>query len=441
MKLIISMVGLLLCCTVVFAQDAFNFTTKKKKVGIPFQLVNNLIIFPIKVNGVQLNFLLDTGVEETILFSLEENDEVQLYETEKIMLKGLGNQDAVEGLKSKNNTLSINGLESKNQEVLVILDETFNFSSSLGVVVNGIIGYHFFENNFVKIDYLRKKIFLYNPLKLDKKKITQRYKACSITIEKRKPYISSMVRIMEQPIQAKLLLDTGNSDAIWLFQNKSSNISVPEKNFEDFLGRGFSGDIFGKKARVSDFSIESFEFNDPLVAFPDTLSIKNVKMVDKRLGSIGGEIFRRFSVIFDYLDNTIYLQKNENYDAPFHYNMSGIVLHHTGVKWVQGNKIKDNPGSNTVKIDFGDETPIELKYKFELMPVYEIVSIRKDSPADRIGLKKGDVLLAINGIESYKYSLQDINEILKSQEGRNIIIEVERKNVPMKYKFKLETIL
>ncbi|MGK4567659.1 PDZ domain-containing protein [Flavobacterium sp. 3HN19-14] len=422
------------------AQDAFIFTSNKKKVAIPFELVNNLIIFPIEVNGIKLNFLLDTGVEETILFSLRENDEVQLYNTERIMLRGLGTQDAVEGLKSKKNTLSLHGLECKNQEILVILDETFNFSSSLGVVVNGIIGYHFFENNFVKIDYIRKKLYVYNPRKLDKEKIINGYKSYPITIEKCKPYISSEVGMNEQPIPAKLLLDTGNSDAVWLFQNRSSAIAVPEKNFEDFLGRGFSGDIFGKKARIYNFAISNFEFEKPLVAFPDTLSIKNVKMVDKRLGSIGGEIFRRFSVVFDYKEKQLYLRKNKDFDDPFHYNMSGIVLHHAGLQWVQAERIDNNSSANTVKIDFGS-APLEMKYKFELKPVYEIVSVRKNSPADKIGLKSGDVLIAINGVQSYKYSLQDINEILKSEAGRNIVLEVDRKSTVIKYKFRLENIL
>jgi hypothetical protein len=39
------------------------------KVKIPF-LINNLVFIPINVNGVE--FLLDSGVKETILFSLEE---------------------------------------------------------------------------------------------------------------------------------------------------------------------------------------------------------------------------------------------------------------------------------------------------------------------------------------------------------------------------------
>lgn len=55
-----------------FGQDAFEFADGNKKVSIPFKLINNLIFIPIKVNGIELNFLLDSGVEETILFSLED---------------------------------------------------------------------------------------------------------------------------------------------------------------------------------------------------------------------------------------------------------------------------------------------------------------------------------------------------------------------------------
>jgi uncharacterized protein YprB with RNaseH-like and TPR domain len=43
--------------------------------------------------------LLDSGVKETILFSLEEKNEISLKNIEKITL-GLGSEDAIEGLKS-----------------------------------------------------------------------------------------------------------------------------------------------------------------------------------------------------------------------------------------------------------------------------------------------------------------------------------------------------
>jgi hypothetical protein len=81
------------------------------KVKIPFQLINNLVFIPINVNGVELTFLLDSGVKETILFSLEEKMKLAL----KILknFSGLGSEDAIEGLKSAGNLLE-EGMESIN---------------------------------------------------------------------------------------------------------------------------------------------------------------------------------------------------------------------------------------------------------------------------------------------------------------------------------------
>jgi hypothetical protein len=39
-----------------------------------------------------------------------------------------------------------------------------------------------------------------------------------------------------------------------------------------------------------------FEFNNPVVAFPDSVSIKNVNMVVDRKGSVG-EVMKRFTVV------------------------------------------------------------------------------------------------------------------------------------------------
>ncbi|SHL85629.1 aspartyl protease family protein [Chryseobacterium polytrichastri] len=70
------------------AQNSFEIKNVKKTV-IPFKFINNLIFIPVTINGVELNFLLDTGVAETVLFSLE-NKDIQLSNIEKIKFSGLG---------------------------------------------------------------------------------------------------------------------------------------------------------------------------------------------------------------------------------------------------------------------------------------------------------------------------------------------------------------
>ncbi|HKO77809.1 MAG TPA: PDZ domain-containing protein [Flavobacterium sp.] len=434
---------LLISIMPVFAQDDFVFDKGIEKVTVPMVLINNLIFIPIKVNGVELNFLLDTGVEETILFSLEDNPDVNFYNTEKITLRGLGSEEAIEGLKTTNNILELNGLTSHHQLIYVILDQSFNLSSQIGIPVNGIIGYQFFKDNLVRVDYASKKITIYKNEEEQRRKIEKKFSEIPITIEKFKPYLMGNVVMNKSAVDVKLLIDIGNSDSIWLFQNLSEQIKVPTKNFEDFLGKGFSGDIEGKRARISEFSFDKYDFKSPIVAFPDSSSIKSVRMVQNRVGSVGGEILKRFSVIFDYKNEKLYLKKNSNFNEPFTYNKSGIEIKHNGLQWVQETvKLETVPLSGTVTFDIsGKNITNDFKYKFQLKPKYEIANIRKKSPAADSGLLVGDVIISINKSPAYRYSLQKLNEMFKSDEDKWIYLEVERNNQILKFAFQLHDIL
>ena len=424
------------------AQEGFLFEKSKNKVSMPFQLINNLVFIPIKVNGVELNFLLDSGVEETILFSLEEKKEVRFFNAEKIFLRGLGGQDAVEGLKSTNNILEFSTMKYKSHMLYIILDPEFNLSSHVGIPVNGIIGFQFFRNNLIKINYQKKRIVVYKENEAFRKNIRKRFVSVPITIEKSKPYIKSNVFQEDTEIPVKLLIDTGNSDAIWLFEGRSDLLKVPIKNFNDFLGRGFSGDVEGKRARIEKFQMGDFIFNNPIAAFPDSISIRNVTMVPDRMGSVGGEIMRRFTVIFDYNEQQLYFKKNSDYQAPFSYNKSGVEIQHNGLQWVQETvRLGTVPLGTRFNESGGVSVTTNFKYKFQLKPIYEVANVRKNSAAEKVGLQKGDIIIKINDNIPYQYSLQEINFLFKSLEDKWINIEIERESQILKFRFKLDDIL
>jgi hypothetical protein len=439
---------IILCFLFIYAlpilgQEGFLFEKNVDKVVIPFKFINNLIFIPIKVNGVELNFLLDSGVEETILFSMEEKKEVSFSNVEKITLRGLGQEESIEGLKSNNNTLEIKGLKSTDHLLYIVLDQSFNLSSHIGIPVNGIIGYNFLKTNLVEINYPKKQILIYSDTEKNRKKINRKFQTIPITVERSKPYISSSVVINSIEIPVKLLIDIGNSDAIWLFENVKKSIKIPSKNFEDYLGKGFSGDVEGKRAQISKFTISKFEFFNPVVAFPDSTSIKNVRMVKDRAGSVGSEILKRFFVVFDYPNQKIFLRKNGDFNAPFGYNKSGVELQHYGLQWVQ-----ETVRLETVPLVKSDNAVLNqndaennFKYKFVLKPIYLITSVRKNSPAAISGLQKGDILVSIDGNPAYRYSLDKINALLKSEEEKWITFEVDRNNQRLKFKFKLLNVL
>jgi len=425
-----------------FAQLGFQFDKGITKTKFHFKLINNLVFVPIKVNGIELNFLLDTGVSETILFSLEDKKEVRFFNSEKITLRGLGNQTDVEGLKSTDNNLEISGLKRGGHMLYIVLDPKFNLSSYIGIPVNGIIGYQFFRDNLVKINYRRKKITVYKDNLKNRGIVEKNFIKIPMSVEKSKPYIEGKVTLDDQEIPVKLLVDIGNSDAVWLFENRSEFIKVPLKNFDDFLGKGFSGDIYGKRARIQKFQMGDFDFTKLVSAFPDSVSIKSVTMVADRMGSVGGEIMKRFNVVFDYQQQQLYLKKNSNYSAAFGYNRSGVDIQHNGLQWVQ-----ETVPMQTVSVgsSFGAagsyNTRSNFKYKFNLKSVYEIANVRKNSSAAKAGLREGDIILTINGVTTHRYSLQDINSFFKSDNEKWITLEIERESQILKFALKFDDIL
>lgn len=167
-------------------------------------------------------------------------------------------------------------------------------------------------------------------------------------------------------------------------------------------------------------------------------------MVQNRMGSVGGGILKRFSVVFDYKNEKLYLKKNSGFSESFTYNKSGIEVQHHGLQWVQETvKLETIPISRGgVTFDSnGEKVTDNFKYKFNLKPIYEISNVRRKSPAEQCGLKVGDVIISINKALVYHYSLQKINEMFRSEEDKWIYLEIERNNQVLKFAFQLQDIL
>jgi hypothetical protein len=417
------------------AQNSFEIQSEKKTV-IPFKFINNLIFIPVNINGANLTFLLDTGVAETSIFSLE-NQDLKLDNLEKIRFSGLGGTKSIDGFRSDNNIARV-GKDYVNYTLTLffIVDQEFNISAHVGIPVNGIIGYHFFKDHPVLIDYSSKKITIYNDEELFKKKI-KKFDELPISIEKSKPYILADVEMTNERKSSKLLIDLGNSDPIWLFPALIKDFVYNRPNIDDFLGRGFNGDIYGKRSRIHNFYLGRFQFEKPLTAMPDEYSIQHVNLVEGRKGSIGGDILRRFTVAFDYPSKKMYLRKNRNFDDPFHFNMSGLDFRQDGLEWTKD--IVNLPTKNRDNASSGVEIlNNSLQYNFVLKPIFSIAGVRKDSPAHKAGIKKDDKLISINGKKTADMTMEQIMELMKSAEGKTINMMIQRKAQEMTLSFTLE---
>lgn len=420
-------------------QKGFHWNSDKSKIDIPFQHVYNLVIIPVEINGVKLSMLLDTGAESSLIFSLPENDSIEFYNPKKIHVKGLGSEEIIEALQSENNNIKISGYEDDKFPLLIVLNQNVNFSSRLGIPVNGILGYSFFKHNIVEINYQKKIVTIHKERDFLAKKKIKKYLKHPISIINQRPYIDVESKIDSDTLNLKLLIDIGLGDGLWLFEDeriKSGNVF-----FEDVLGRGLSGEIIGKKSRIKTVKIANFRLNEPLVSYPYRMYLPRIGIIQGRNGSVGGEILSRFNIIIDYKEKFIYLKKNSRFGKPFNYNMSGIEIEHNGIEYVQETlKMETSPnyGEQQGEVIYKAS---DFKYKFSLKPVFQIATVRKDSPAALVGILPGDKIVKINKKSIHQYTIQKINELLQSEDGKWVRIDIERKSKPMEFKFQLKKIL
>lgn len=421
------------------AQTGFQILDNKKKIEIPFKQINNLAFIDLKINEVNLTFLLDTGVAETILFSLE-NKDISFENVEKINFTGLGGSTYVEGIKSTKNTLKLNKeFIDKDHTIYIVLDEEFNFSSHVGIPVNGIIGYHFFKNQLIKIDFERHIITVYNEKFFNEKKL-KKFEKLPISIEGQKPYLVTEVQQSKDFFPAKMLVDLGNSDALWLFPNRIPHFNYNRPNIDDFLGRGFNGDIYGKRSRIHAVKLGKSTLNEPIASMPSEESVKSMNFAKGRIGSIGSDILKRFTIVFDYPNNNLYIKKSKTVKDPFKFNMSGLDIKHDGMKWESDLVKVDTPKpKESSKNDINVYNAVsDFQYKFILKPEYSVAGVRENSPAYFAEIKKGDKLLEINGKKTSDMTLQHINEIFLSEENRKIKIKLLRNSVTLLKEFVLK---
>ncbi|NLP56960.1 PDZ domain-containing protein [Lutibacter sp. B1] len=405
--------------------------------------MHNLIVFPIEVNGKELNFILDSGVGVTVLFNLNPNDSIPLKNIKKIKLQGLGSEEPVDAIFSDNNFFKFNKIAGFNQKLYVIFDDSFDLSSKLGITIHGIIGYEILKDFVVNINYTSKRITFYNP-EYYKYKDCSKCEVLKIEFNRLKPYVDVGVKLDQTSNEittVKLLIDSGGSDAMWLFENSHPDILPPTKFFHDYLGEGLSGSIYGKRSFIEALYIGKYELIRPTISYPDSISTAFARRFEERNGSIGANILKRFNVTFDYNNNKIFLKKGRGFKDPFRYNMSGIELAYNGKILVEEEdktsfSLGDDQGNSQQK-----KIILDYNYKYTFKPSYIIQNLRVGSPAYNAGLQKGDIVIKIDGKYTYDMKLEDIVEKFYQKENKKVTLVVERYGQDYEYHFKLKDML
>ncbi|MGA9324871.1 MAG: aspartyl protease family protein [Salegentibacter sp.] len=443
MKKLIFSLALLIFSGYLAGQGSFSIENRKDYFKQRFELVSDLVLLPVEVNGVELTFLLDTGINSTLIFSLDSVDSLEIKNASAIYLSGLGAGKPRRAIKSLGNSIRVGDALGTGQTLYILTGEVQGIAQRLGVPVNGIIGYDFFKDFIVSFNYPREFMKVYTP-EAYKYRRCRRCVDLPLTFNRNKPYLDAVMEMPgEKEVETNLLVDSGSGDAVWLFQNDEKRIEVPEKSFKDFLGFGISGSVYGDRSRISKLALGKHELKEVTVSFPDTLYLRQMAAFAKRDGSLGAQVLRRFNPVIDYPNKRIRLKPNRYFNDPFEYNMSGVVVEHHGRRLVE-DKEMGRDLSFSIEDDDKPGIPVfrsSYRVKFTLAPRYQIAEVRPSSPAAEAGLKKGDVIVTINGRPVHRFSLDKITEMFSSREGRKIKLEIERQGEELEFEFRLRKIL
>ncbi|MBA4301219.1 Aspartyl protease [Algoriphagus alkaliphilus] len=370
----------------------FFMKEEARKVRIPFYNSNSLIILPVSINGREsINFLVDTGVRSNILFSKTLGDALGLDYTRRLSIAGADGSTVIMAQVSPINTLDLGPILGRMQSLLVLEQDFFELESVIGVPVYGIIGYEFFKFNPVKINYDEGFLEFYRENSIKWK--PPFYRKFDMAIEDSKAYIEAKINQKSGPkINAKLLIDTGANHGLLLNQETSDEIKMPPLFIESQLGQSLGGVLYGYIGRVNSLNLNGLKMKEVLTSYPDKNKFSDIIVATGRQGSLGSEVLGRTRMILDYQRKRALIRKGENFYSPFEYDMSGLILR----------KIPNDENR------------------------YYVSDVRLGSPAYKTGILPYDELLSVNKIPTFLWELSELFKLLRSEEGKEIQLEMRR---------------
>lgn len=384
------------------AAQVFSLPENTSKQTISFKQVKNLIIIPVMINEHgPYNFLLDTGVGQMIITDTNLLQIVDIRQHRPVLIQGYGMGEGISAYMTRNITAQVGKAVIEQIPTAIFKEDLFDLSGYLGMKIHGVLGYYFFNSFVVKVNYNSNRLTFYKP----GSKINYKGKSYPMEVIKAKPYLNAVIELDNKNIDTvRLLIDNGSSHPLLLESLYQGSFPLPQKHIPANLGVGINGVINGVMGRINSLKLGNDEFKNILTGFPEFQPQRSSMEGIDRNGTLGAEILRHYLVTFDYFQNRIYLKTATRLHNKFDHDMSGIEIYTV-------------PGTT---------------------PAYLVGRIEPGSPADLIGIKTNDQLVSIDLKPISSFNLSDLAELLKSGDGKHIVVELLRNEQRMIFLLKLK---
>lgn len=274
-----------------FAQDTIPFSIGK----------NNKIYIKAKINNSdELNFMYDTGANENAIKKsvLEKKSIVKIDgKQDNIGFGGVSTEET-----SSNNNIKINTISKTNQK-LIVLDYENEYE-------DGIIGWTFFENKIVHINYGIRKIILYDQLpEIPKEYIKLKCKNIDNLF-----FVPLKLKVNGKNFTAWFELDTGSDGSLIV-----SNLLARKRQLlgemavvGSSISRGSDNhEIVSDVVLLDELRMKKYRF----FRIPINVTVTESSVENNDI--LGNNFLKRFHIYMDFKQNTIYLKVNNLLHSPY----------------------------------------------------------------------------------------------------------------------------
>jgi hypothetical protein len=351
------------------AQEEFVLPPANLLARFPFtQLSGGIVIVKAQLDNYPdtLNFVFDTGSGGISLDSLTANYlKLASVKSEKT-IRGIAGIKTVDF--TLDHTLKLPGLQTQHLDFHI--NDYELLTSVYGIRIDGIIGYSFLRRYIVRLDYDNLYVEVFSPGSYKYPRGGYLLKPDFSTLPLQTATVND-----ERAITSRFIFDTGAGLSFLLSKDFVDDSLVFKKNrkFYPTQAEGLGGKTQMNISVIKEIKIGPYKFKRvPVHIFEDDYNVTSYPLLG---GLIGNDILRRFNVVLNYPEQSIYLKPNSHFNESFDYSYTGL-----GIYLLDG----------------------EIK----------VVDVMPGSPGDKAGFLPGDVIFSVEtnvtrNIQAYKNLFQN----------------------------------